>query len=148
MGEDFDETKEAKANKAVIEGKLAGMVHDENMQELIVKETSTETTARTKATEFATLVNDSTTALYPRCETEHTWRSIMTNLLDIKVKSNSIDTSLAMNLKYLHDVLPDGNILPKSIDEARKLLRPLYMAAEKEAPSAMFCWLPQVIYAS
>ena len=72
LGEDFDETKEAKANKAVIEGKLAGMVHDENMQELIVKETSTETTARTKATEFATLMNDSTIPLYTRCETEHT----------------------------------------------------------------------------
>ena len=123
-------------------------MHDEHMQELIMKETSTEAASRREATKLATLVKDLTAALYGGCKAKQTRLSVTMNLMDIKAKNNSIDTSVDMNLKYLHDVLSDGNILPKSIDEARKLLRPLYMADEKAAPSGMFCWLPQVIYAS
>jgi hypothetical protein len=56
--EEDESGEDSKANKAVIGGKLAGMVHDEYMQELIVKETSTETAARREATKFAALVRD------------------------------------------------------------------------------------------
>jgi hypothetical protein len=53
-------------------GKLAGMVHDEHMQELIVKETSTKTSSRREATKLVTLVKDSTTPLYDGCKAKHT----------------------------------------------------------------------------
>ena len=53
------------------------------------------------------------------------------NLMDIKAKNNSTDTSVDMNSKYLDDVLPKGNVLPKSIDEARKVLCPLDMEPVK-----------------
>lgn len=126
LGLESDETEEAEADTIIIGGKLAGMVHGQYMQELIVKETSTEIAARREATKLVTLVKDSTTPLYVGCKPEHTRLSVMMNLLDIKAKSYSTDTSLDMNLKFLHDVLPDGNVLPKSIDEA-KVLCPLDM---------------------
>jgi hypothetical protein len=118
-------------DEAIFGGQLGGMVHDEYMQELIVKETSTETTSRREATKLATLVKDSTTPLYAGCKAEHTRLSVTMNLMDIKAKSNSTDTSVDMNLKFLHDVLPEGNVLPKSIDEARKVLCPLDMEPVK-----------------
>ena len=75
------------------------------MQELIVKETSNKTAARREATKLATLVTG--------CKAKHTRLSVTMNRMDIKAKSNSTDTSIDMNLKYLHDVLPKGNVLPK-----------------------------------
>ena len=58
-------------------------MHDEHMQELIVKETSTETTSRREATKLATLVKDSTTSLYASCKAKHTRLSVTMNLMDI-----------------------------------------------------------------
>ena len=130
-GEEFDESEEAEMEEAIIQGKLAGMVHDEHMQELIMKETSTEATSHREATKLATLVKDSTTPLYASCKAIHTRLTVTINIMDIKAKNNITDTSVDMNLKYLHDVLPKGNVLPKSIDEARKVLCPLDMEPVK-----------------
>ena len=107
------------------------MVHDEHMQELNMKETSTEAASRREATKLATLVKDLTAALYGGCKAKQTRLSVTMNLMDIKAKSNSIDTVVDMNLKFLHDVLPEGNVLPKNIDEARKVLCPLDMEPVK-----------------
>lgn len=86
LGLESDETEEAEADTIIIGGKLAGMVHGQYMQELIVKETSTEIAARREATKLVTLVKDSTTPLYAGCKPKHTRLSVTMNLLDIKAK--------------------------------------------------------------
>ena len=88
-------------------------MHDEHMQELNMKETSTKAASRREATKLATLVKDLTAALYGGCKAKQTRLSVTMNLMDIKAKSNSTDASVDMNLKYLHDVLPKGNVVAK-----------------------------------
>ena len=63
--------------------------------------------------------------MYPGCDPEHNRLNVSLRLLDIKAKSKSNDASLNMNLQYLHGLIPKGNTLPRSIDEAKKVVCPL-----------------------
>ena len=68
---------------------------------------------------------DSTTPLYDGCNPKVTRLSFTLQVLKTKAKNKWTDTSLDEHLKYLKDVLPEGNLCPSSVDEAKKIVCPL-----------------------
>jgi hypothetical protein len=86
---------------------------------------TTERAASREIAKLAQLSADSVTPLYPSCDPGHTRLSVTLKLLDIKAKYKCNDASLSANLKYLNQVFPNNNLLPRSIDEAKKIVCPL-----------------------
>jgi hypothetical protein len=63
--------------------------------------------------------------LYDGCDPEVTRLSFTLELLKAKAKNKWTDASLDEHLKYLQKVLPVGNLCPTSVEEAKKIVRPL-----------------------
>ena len=71
---------------------------------------------------------DSKTPLYDGCYPEVTRLSFMLELLKTKAKNKWTDKILDDHLKYLHNkVLPEGNLCPTSVEEAKKIICPFYL---------------------
>lgn len=104
---------------------LATMLQDPHVKDLLRKKTTTERAAIKEALKLAQLELDAKTPLYEGCDPEHTRLQVTPKLLDIKAKFKSTDASLDATLEYLHKVLPKGNLLPRSVDEAKKIVCPL-----------------------
>ena len=104
---------------------LSSIVRDPNVQALLRKETSTERVASREEAKLEQLAVDSNTPLYDGSNPEVTRLSFMLQLLKTKAKNKWTDTSLDEHLKYLKDVLPEGNLCPSSVDEAKKIVCPL-----------------------
>src|SRR3954466_11037024 len=68
---------------------------------------------------------DGMTPLYPGCRPEHTRLSVTLKALEMKAKHKWTDVSFNANMEFLHDRLPNGNTLPTSIEEAKKIVCPL-----------------------
>ena len=65
-------------------------------------------------------MEDSETPLYPGCDPEYTRLSVTLELVRLNAVHNNTDGSLDDKLEYLRKVLPKGNVLPRSCDEAKK----------------------------
>lgn len=116
--------EEAETDTRSTGGNFAGMAEDPHVQEPLVKEMINDRTALREAAKLATLGKDSKTPLYGSCNPKHTRLGVTLKFLDLKATHNSTNTSLDKTLKYLHEVLPMGNVLPTSIDEAKKVVCP------------------------
>jgi hypothetical protein len=101
------------------------MLQDPHVKDLLRKKTTTERAAITEALKLAQLEIDAKTPLYEGCEPEHTHLHVTLKLMDIKARFKSTDASLDATLEYLHKILPKGNLLPRSVDEAKKIVCPL-----------------------
>jgi hypothetical protein len=86
---------------------------------------SNERAAFRETAKLAQLEADSITPLYPGCDPEHTCLNITLKLLNIKAEFKCSDASLNAFLEYLHKVLPKDNLLPTSVEEAKKIACPL-----------------------
>jgi hypothetical protein len=73
----------------------------------------------------------------------YTLLSVTLQLLDIKAKYKCNDASLNAQLEYLHRVFPEGNILPRSINEAKKIMRPLDLPHIRYHPGINDCVIYQ-----
>ena len=103
------------------ENTLMSALRDSHVQELLLKETSN---AREKA-KLAQMEIDGKTPLYSGCRPEDTRLQVTLDALEMKAQSKWTDMSFTRNLKFMHDRLPEGNTLPTSIDEAKKVVCPL-----------------------
>jgi hypothetical protein len=101
------------------------MVHDPHVQNLLPKNTANERAAAIQIAKLAQLEVDLMSPLYEGCDPWHTRLSVTLNLLDIKAKFKCNDASLDAQLEYLHKVFLEGNLLPCSIKEAKKIVCPL-----------------------
>ncbi|XP_056843205.1 uncharacterized protein LOC108815762 [Raphanus sativus] len=72
--------------------------------------------------EFRKKVRDAETPLYLTCS-KHTKVSAIMALYRIKVKSGMSVAYFDQLLSTLHDMLPEGNVLPKSTDSIKKFLK-------------------------
>lgn len=104
---------------------LATMLQDPHVKDLLRKKTTSERAAIKEAVKLAQLEIDTKTPLHEGCNPEKKRLHITLKLLDIKARFKSTDASLDATLKYLHKVLPKGNFLPRSVDEAKKILCPI-----------------------
>ena len=69
--------------------------------------------------------------MYKGCNPKHTCLELLLNLMDLKAQYKCNDVYFDKQLEYLQEVLPEGNTLPTSIDEAKKILCPLDLPVEK-----------------
>jgi hypothetical protein len=104
---------------------LAKMVNDPHVQEQVVKDAQNDIAGDKEWAKLQTLVKDSETPLYPGCDPEYTRLSVTLELLRLKAVHNDTDESLDDKLEYLSKLLPKGNVLPRSCDEAKKIVCPL-----------------------
>ena len=108
-----------------MEETVADMVKDTHLREQIEKEKDTASAAKREKDKYESLLKDSQTPLYPGCDEEDTRLSFALEMLRLKAASNSTDTSLDLQLQYLCKVMPKDNKLPRSCDEAKKIVCPL-----------------------
>ncbi|XP_042415312.1 uncharacterized protein LOC122004501 [Zingiber officinale] len=80
--------------------------------------------------EFADLLVDAETPLFPGCTT-FTKLSAIVTLYNFKSTNGHTDNSFNELLKILGDMLPEKNTLPKDVYSMRKLLKPFDLGYEK-----------------
>ncbi|XP_042467446.1 uncharacterized protein LOC122050620 [Zingiber officinale] len=80
--------------------------------------------------EFADLLVDAETPLFPGCTT-YTKLSAIVTLYNFKSTNGHTDNSFNELLKILGDMLPEKNTLPKDVYSMRKLLKPFDLGYEK-----------------
>ncbi|XP_057986632.1 uncharacterized protein LOC131171176 [Hevea brasiliensis] len=84
-----------------------------------------ETTSSEKEVEkFARLLNDAQCELYPSCK-KYSKLSFLIKMIYNKTITNSSNKSFSMNLELFKDALPEGETLPKSYYEVKKLMHDL-----------------------
>jgi hypothetical protein len=74
---------------------------------------------------------DGITPLYPGCRPQDTRLQVTLNAMEMKSGNSWTDKSFNQNLKFWHDILPEGNTLPTTIEEAKKVLCPLDLPHER-----------------
>ncbi|XP_057247430.1 uncharacterized protein LOC130589846 [Beta vulgaris subsp. vulgaris] len=84
--------------------------------------------------------------LYPGC-TKYTQLSGILTLFNIKAKHNLTDVGFTELLEALHDMFPEGNLLPKSTYYAKKLMCPLGLEYERIDACPNDCMLYRNEYA-
>ena len=70
---------------------------------------------------FYKLVKENEQVLYPNCK-KYSKLSFMVHLYHLKCLHGWSDKSFSMLLDFLRDALPEGNILPKSYYETKKMI--------------------------
>ncbi|KAL4592300.1 hypothetical protein LXL04_005289 [Taraxacum kok-saghyz] len=78
---------------------------------------------------FRELFDESEKPLYDGC-TKYTKLSAVLKLFNLKANSRWSDTSFTSLLKFINDVLPEGNEMPISTYQAKKLLCPINQYAD------------------
>jgi len=73
---------------------------------------------------FDSLKNDSLTELYPSCSSFSRLSAVL-RLFNMKARNGCTDRSFTELLEFLHQILPEGNTLPTSHYEAKKILCPM-----------------------
>ena len=100
-------------------------MQDPHVQDLLRKKTTNARAASREESKLAQLELDSKTPLYAGCDPKETRLNFTLNLLQTKAKHKWNDASLNEHLKYLQELLPEGNVCPTSIEEAKKIVCPL-----------------------
>jgi len=79
---------------------------------------------------FDSLKHDSLTELYPGCSS-FTRSSPILRLFKMKTRNEWTDRSFTELLEFLHEILPQGNTLPTSHYEVKKILCPMGLEYQK-----------------
>jgi hypothetical protein len=74
---------------------------------------------------LAQMKKDGKTPMYPGCRPGDTRLNVTLKALEIKVQHKWTNVSFDDNLEYWHKKLPKGNTLPRSTEEAKKVVCPL-----------------------
>jgi hypothetical protein len=80
---------------------------------------------------FQEFVRDSKTPLYPNCKEKYTRIFGNLKLLQLKATHGWTDKSFEALLDLLRDMLPEGNLVPEGIYDAKKIICPLGLEIEK-----------------
>ncbi|XP_075473902.1 uncharacterized protein LOC142504951 [Primulina tabacum] len=88
------------------------------------------TMSEAKDYEFANLLVDAETPLFPGCTTYMKLSAVVT-LYNYKCTNGHTDNSFNELLKILHDMLPGKNTLPENVYSMRKILKPFDLGYEK-----------------
>ncbi|XP_042448877.1 uncharacterized protein LOC122033755 [Zingiber officinale] len=88
------------------------------------------TMSEAKDNDFASLLEDAETPLFPGC-TSYTKLSAVVTLYNYKSTNGHTDNSFNELLKILGDMLPEKNTLPETVYSMRKLLKPFDLGYEK-----------------
>jgi hypothetical protein len=104
---------------------LTSALRDPHVQELLRKEMSNDKAAAREKAKLAQMEKDRVTPLYPWCRPEDTHLNVTLKALEMKAKHKWTDVSFNANMEFRHDRLPKGNKLPRSIEESKKIVRPL-----------------------
>ncbi|KAH7856017.1 hypothetical protein Vadar_031638 [Vaccinium darrowii] len=90
---------------------------------------STNTNQGEEVKRFDRLLNDARSEVYPNCSS-FTLLSFVIELLNLKVTNHMTNKAVDMWLHFLRRLLPEGNLVPKSTYETRKILRDLGLSYE------------------
>nr|ABA97662.1 transposon protein, putative, CACTA, En/Spm sub-class [Oryza sativa Japonica Group] len=77
------------------------------------------------------MLEDHTTSLYPDCEQGHKKLDTTLEFLQWKAKNGVSDKAFGDLLKLVKNILPEGNKLPKTTYEAKKIVCPLGLEVQK-----------------
>ena len=110
---------------------------DPHVQELLLKETSNAKAAAREKAKLAQVEIDGMTPLYPGCRPKDTRLNVTLKGLEMKVEHKWTDVSFNANMEFWHDHLPQGNTLPRSIDEAKKIVCPWTYRTLNTTPASM-----------
>jgi len=100
---------------------LMSALMESHVQELLLKQART---VREKA-KLAQMEIDRKTPLYPGCRPQDTRLQVTLDALEMKSGNKWTDASFNKNMQFFHERLPEGNTLPTSIEEAKKVVCPL-----------------------
>ena len=126
-GEDHDHDDEG----VNTETPLLSALRDSHVQDLLLKETSNDRAAAREKAKLAQMKIDGMTPLFPGCRPEDTRLHVTLDALKMKTQNKHTDKSFDKFMKFWHDRLPEGNTLPSSIDEAKKVVCPLDLPHKK-----------------
>lgn len=90
---------------------------------------STNTNPNEEVQSFEKLLNDSRKEVYPNCSS-FTLLSFVIELFNLKVTNHMSNKAVDLWLHFLRRLLPEGNLVPKSTHEAKKILRDLGLSYE------------------
>ena len=110
---------------------LISALRDSHVQDLLLKETSNARAAAREKGKLAQMEIDGMTPLFPGCRPQDTCLHVTLEALKMKTQNKWTDSSFNENMKFWHDRLPEGNTLPSSIKEAKKVVCPLDLPHEK-----------------
>ena len=100
-------------------------VRDPHVQELIQKPTSNARAATREKVKLAQLEKDADTPLYRGCRAQDTRLKTTLAAMEMKVRHKMTDACFDEHMEFWSDRLPEGNTLPTSIEEAKKVVCPL-----------------------
>lgn len=109
------------------EGNLGGI---DALVEDRIRADSMDTTQREEVRNFDKLLNDAQRELFPPGGTDYTLLKFVIELLNEKVMNRWTNYSVNRLLKFLSRLLPQGNLVPKSTYEAKKILSELGLSYE------------------
>lgn len=79
---------------------------------------------------YEKLKEDATQPIFSSCREEHSKLSVIVELLSLKTSGNWSDNSFTDLLRFLKNLLPEGNAMPDSIYSAKMLINSLGMKYE------------------
>ena len=97
-------------------------MYSEDCMEEMICDTREENFRQTHV--YDSLKDNSTTDLYPGCLSFSCLSAVLW-LFNIKPRNGWTDKSFTELLEFLHEILPEGNTLPTSHYEAKKILCPM-----------------------
>ncbi|MBJ4058605.1 hypothetical protein JGD43_25095 [Salmonella enterica subsp. enterica serovar Goldcoast] len=103
--------------------------HDDNLDQML--RDAEENYSEREFCKFEGLMEDSRKPLFPGCKSEYTRLSTVLELLKLKASNRWSDKSFTALLGLLADILPEGNVLPSTTYQAKKVLCPLGMEVER-----------------
>jgi hypothetical protein len=100
-------------------------VQDPHVQELLLKETTTVRVAAREKLKLTQLEINSNTQVYAGCRPEDSSLKLKLNILQQKSKFRWSDISGNKHFKFLQKLLPKGDKIPTSLEEAKQVACPL-----------------------
>ncbi|KAK9050291.1 hypothetical protein SSX86_030739 [Deinandra increscens subsp. villosa] len=85
--------------------------------------------ANNRGSKFDYLIKEAEEKVYPNCK--HNKLSCVVHLYHLKCLNGWSDKSFTMLLQYLHVLLPEGNLLPKTTQQVKRILANLGLGYEK-----------------
>ena len=124
-GHGHDEGVDGGGEDANTQNPLMSALQDSHVQELLLKETSNARAAAREKAKLAQIEIDGKTPLYPGCRPQDTRLQVTLDALEMKSGNKWTDASFNQNMQFFHERLPEGNTLPTSIEDAKKVVCPL-----------------------
>jgi hypothetical protein len=80
---------------------------------------------------YKKMIKDSKKSLYNGCAAQYTRQFVMVKLFQFKVSNRWSNCSFKELLTLLKDMLPQGNVVPEIVYEAKQIICPLGLEVEK-----------------